>query len=276
MTDLQNVMALEAAHGGDFRFQHAGQSYTIVGPAKLTVSQVAVILDTEHIPGIPGMPRWKRDRLFEQWVAHYDLPPLRDLQRLTFLVDRYRNELEVDLQREFRVDLLDTWRQRRWRYLLNLIDHLPRNTWYHQQVLNDPEHAKMLAEAEARQKASSGDDEGGPSGPPLQTWTPEVEALTNLLDAVRGVSHTIAAVNSEKGKQPKPPKPAPRPTSALDRARKLTEFERKRAKHQELTMRLLPHKRPGYVKPEPPEPDPYYLDKNGRLRGPGGRFAKRS
>jgi hypothetical protein len=239
--ELLNLRALEAAHGGDFRFQHAGESFSIVGPEKLTVEQVAVILDTEHIPGIPNMPRWKRDALFSQWVAHYDLPPLNDLRRLIYLVDRYRDALEVDLQSQYRIDLVAIWRQRRWRFLLNLIDHLPRNTWYHQAVLDDPEHVQALIDAEMRQEQEK--SEGAePAGPPLHTWSPELEAITNVLDAVRGVSHTVAAVNSEKGKTPQPPKPSPRPSSALDRARKKAKAERKQARHESLVARMLPHK----------------------------------
>lgn len=52
--------------------------------------------------------------------------------------------------------------------------------------------------------------------PPLSTWSPEVELLTSILDAVR-VSG-VMAVNAQ-GARVEPPKPSPRPRTALERVR---------------------------------------------------------
>lgn len=262
--DGSNLIALEAAHDGPFRFRHAGETYTVTGPANLKLHQLLAILEVGHIPGTPRMSAAKRDLLFGRWMAHYDLPTLDRLRRLAFLVDRYRSEIEYDLAIHARQDLTTLWKQRRFRYLLNLIDHLPRETWYNEAVSNDEEHSEMIAKSLAERPESS-----ERPAPPMRTWTPEVDMMAKVVDAVRSVNHTLAAVNSEKGKTPKPPEPEPRPVSAIDKAARAARNAARVQKHKDLTMRLLPHKRPDYVPPPTVQ-----LDKNGRARDARGRFVK--
>ncbi|MBF9135328.1 hypothetical protein I0C86_41495 [Plantactinospora sp. S1510] len=70
---------------------------------------------------------------------------------------------------------------------------------------------------------------------PMAEWSPEVERLTDLLDRVGDL---IRAVVASAGAKPKRMQPAPRPTTALDRAR----ARRRRATHNRLVNVLLPHK----------------------------------
>jgi hypothetical protein len=236
--DGSNIAALEAAHGGRFRFRHAGEGYTIPGPESLKIYQILAILEQEHIPGIPNMPEWKRALVFQRWMAHYDLPDLRSLQRLVTLVERYRPQLEFDLQTVVGVDLTTAWRERRFRFLLNMIDHLPSATWYYEAVMSDPDHIDAIVKAEREAPQDEGD--GKPKAPPFHTWSPELAAITDVLDAVRDVAHTVAQVQSEK-KIKQPPR-APRPVSPLEEARREAAAARRLAKHRALAKRLLPHK----------------------------------
>lgn len=240
MTETSNLAALEAAHFGRFTFRHGGTVYTMMGPEDLGLHQILAVLDAEHLPGTPPMPRWKRDRLFRAWVAYYDLPSLDQLRRLLFLVDRYRDAIEFDLRYHLNgLDLTTLWKQRRFRFLLNMIDHLPRHSWYTEAVSNDEEHAEMLAKADAAR--TEGNDE--PYHPPLHTWSDEVAVLTDILDATRRVGYAIIASNAEKGKAGKPPEPAPRPQTALERLKKRAKYDVRKERHDALAKRLLPHKR---------------------------------
>lgn len=123
------------------------------------------------------------------------------------------------------MDLATEWRGRRWRKLLNLIDHLPRDSAYVEAIANDDAMADQLVEQVP---------ETAP-GPRLSDWSPEVEALYALVDRVTELIHLTAAVN---GAKPGRMQPAPRPVTAFDRAR----IRRRVRKHRDLVARVLPHK----------------------------------
>lgn len=234
--DTPRIDALEAR--GPFAFRYAGRAIALPSPVDLSIHVIAAALYLEHVPGTPNMRRWQERAVVRAWSAHHDLPTLQHLQRLCYAVERYHDAIEYDLRAELGVDLDALWRGRRFRRLLNLIDHLPRHTWYSEAVSTDQEHAEMLAKALAEQ----GDD-GSKHSPPMHTWSPEVDMLAKVVDAVRSVNHTLAAVNSEKGKAPKPPEPEARPKTALDGIRKAAYHSQRQAKHEALAKRLLPHKR---------------------------------
>jgi len=237
---MKNIDFLEHG-GGHFAVRHHGEIKHLPDPRAMHYQRVLAALYVGHAPGTPGdLKEWQRGLVFERWCAAWDLPAFRDAQRLAYLVDHYRAPIAHDLQVYAHSDLGELWRARRWTLLLDILDRLPAHSWYAASVSMDPDHAKMMAESIAAREADGEDT--SPRGPSLTTWTPEVAALTNVLDAVRGVQHAIVAVNSEKGKTPEPPKPSPRPVTPLERALKLAEFERKKAKHQSLVARVLPHK----------------------------------
>lgn len=229
--------------GGHFHVRHLGDLIALPDPRQKHYQWVLIALNLGHVPGTPGdIPDWKRRRLFDRWRAAWDLPTFPEARRLAYVVDQYRSEVSNDLHIHARVDLGELWRARRWTLLLDLIDHLPAHSWYASGASMDEEHAKMMAEAIISRRESG--EEKKETGPALTTWTPEVAALTNILDAVRGVQHAVVAVQAPKGKAPEAPKPAPRPTTPLERALKTAEYNRRKAAHEALVARVLPPKPP--------------------------------
>lgn len=237
---MKNIDFLEHG-GGHFYVRHHGELIPLPDPRAMHYQEVLAALALEHAPGTPGdLKEWQRRGVFERWCAAWDLPEFRSAQRLAYLVDHYRAAISHDLHVYGNSDLGELWRARRWTLMLDIIDRLPAHSWYAASVSMDEEHARMMAESIAAREAAG--EESDSKGPSLTTWTPEVAALTNVLDAVRGVQHAIVAVNSEKGKAPEPPKPSPRPTTPLEKALKRAEFDRRKAKHNALVARVLPHK----------------------------------
>lgn len=234
---------------------HAGREISLPDPRTLHYQVILAALHLRHAPGTPGgepwkdhsetlihpMPEWKRALVFERWRAAYDLPAFNDGQRLAYLVDKYRAPIAADLRMHAHMDLGELWRERRWVTILDVLDRLPGHSWFSSAVSMDEEHAAMMAESIQAQAAASGQQPEA-KGPSLTGWTNEVAALTNVLDAVRAVQHTIVAVNSERGKVPEPPKPAPRPVTPLEKALKAAAFAARKAKHESLVARVLPHK----------------------------------
>lgn len=233
-----SVYDFEAAKGGPFTFQYEGEVLSARSPVDLDFQEVLALLQHKLTPASPGMLRgWQVDALHEAWAAHYDLPPYEDANRLTYLLDHYGAELTYDLQGRLQRDLGELWRARRWRTLLHLIDRLPRDSWFNAAVSGDEEHAKMIAESMAAREDGDGED----SGPPLQGWSEEIERLTQIYDAVRGVQYAIIAVNSQ-GNTPEAPKPTKRPTTALEKALERQKYASRKARHDSLVSRMLPHK----------------------------------
>lgn len=237
MSAAPNLDDLDAARGGPFTYRYGGQVHETPDPAALSFEAVLVILQTGLLPDVPDMPLYKRSALTRRWRAHYDLPEYVNANRLAFLLDRYRDDLDYDLRAYANVELGPAWRSRRWRTLLSVIDRLPPHSYFAEAVSKDPEHAKMLAEA-----AAAGTPSDSPKGPPLRTWTPEVALLTRIFDAVRHLEWTTAAVHAGK-KAGDPPKASPTPYTLVDREAKRAEYHRKMEAHKALTKRLLPHKR---------------------------------
>jgi len=231
--------------GGPLVVRHQGLSSALPDPRQRHFQWVLAVLETGYVPGTPeGVPLWKTALVFDRWCAAWELPEASQAKRLAYLVDHYRAAISHDLAIHTRYDLGDLWRARRWTLLLDILDRLPAHSQYASTVSMDKEHAAMLAEQLAEQDE---DPEAEKSGPSLAGWSQEVAAMTNVFDAVRQVQHTLIAVNSEKGKVPEPPKPAPRPSTPLEAAMKTAAFRRRQARHEALVALVLPKK--GDVKP---------------------------
>lgn len=236
--------------GGHFHVRHRGELIALADPRTKHYQWVLTALYLRHVPGSPeDIPDWKRAQIFDRWRVAWDLPEFNDARRLAYLVDHYRAPLANDLAIYAQIDLGALWRERRWVRLLDVIDRLPAHGWYSASVSNDEEHAKMMAESVAARKRDGQDKES--AGPSMIGWTPEVSVMTNVLDAVRGVQHAVFAAQHGK-KAGEPPKPSPRPITALERALKRSDFNHRKAKHEALVKRLLPNK----GKPQPPTPPP--------------------
>jgi hypothetical protein len=104
-------------------------------------------------------------------------------------------------------------------------------------VADDPEHARLLLEAQERSKAQDKPEEWAP---PMATWTPEVGLLAEVVDSINQLRITLIAANLERGKTPPKFEAYPRPKSALAKVRKLSEYERRKAAHEALVARLIP------------------------------------
>lgn len=116
------------------------------------------------------------------------------------------------------LDLIDFFRGKHsWRKLLNITSRLPVSSAFVEAQLNDPEYAEwVLAQPERP-----------PQPPRLTDWTPEVAALTDLRDrVVELIGVTVRAANGKPG----PFRPAPRPVTAIDRAR----AQARNRRHQDL------------------------------------------
>lgn len=237
------ILDLEAAKGGPFRFTLGGVPCVLPDPAEMSLQEIVTATRTDGLSLTDvRMPFHKAKALVLAWCKHYDLGTPADIDRLLYLLDRYDKHIEYDLQHFAGEDLVRLWQGRRWRRLLNLIDHLPRHSYYSDAVANDEEHARLLAKAQAERKAQG--EEEKPWSPPMTMFTPEVTAIADLIDSVAAMHHTLRLVNSDpKKKQPAPPEPYRRPVTALAGATKRAQFEARKAKHEALVARLLPHKK---------------------------------
>lgn len=139
-------------------------------------------------------------------------------------MDRFADAIEYDLAVRG-IDLVEEWRMRRFRRILNLVDHLPRNSAYVQAVTDDEEWAEQVLNLSQNRKPTVH----------IADWSPELERLTDLYDRV---GELIRAVVAGGGQRPKRIPPAPRPTTALDRVR----ARKRRAQHDRLVSVLLPDK----------------------------------
>lgn len=232
--------------GGDFLLIHHGEPVEMPDPSEHHFQWVLMCLHMQHVPGTPGdMPDWVRLAVFDRWRIAWDLPLFEDARRLTYLADHYRGPLTADLLTHAGLDLGDMWRARRWQTLLDVLDRLPGHSWFSAAIANDEDHAAMMYDSiMARPNRTNESMNKDSKGPDLTTFTPEVAALTNVLDAVRHVGYTVAAVQAG-AKAGDPPPPAPRPTTALERAMKRADHDRRKQRHDALAARMLPHKSQG-------------------------------
>lgn len=230
--------------GGGAMVRHRGALISLADPRAMHFQKVLEALDAQHAPGTPvDIPEWKRQAVFERWAAAWDLPVASEAIRLAYLVDHYRAAASYDLRVVAGVDLGELWRARRWRHLLDLLDNLPAHMPFSAATVNDPEHAAMVAKAivDREEAAKDSAEKSAPNAPPLVGFSPEVAALTRLIDAVNGVAHMTILANSDR---PVPePKPEPRPESAIDVAVKLERYRRRKEKHEALAARVLKRKR---------------------------------
>jgi hypothetical protein len=147
-------------------------------------------------------------------------------RRLAGLIERYGEAIEADLAFRGGWDLGELWRRRRWRFLLNLIEHLPRDSAFAEAVASDDELAQSRVEQ---------GDLPGAAGPSIADYTPVVEAIAALYDRVGQLIVVTAAAAGAK--KPPNPKPYPRPVTALDRARRRAS----RAVISDIVAKATPH-----------------------------------
>lgn len=119
------------------------------------------------------------------------------------------------------------WRSRRWRKLLNLIDHLPRNSAYVEALANDEDLVEQMLDR-------SDDAATGPTRR-MSEYSADVELLSAISDRIAELIQVTVAVN---GAKPQKIQYSPRPITAGERVRR----RRRESKHRTLVSRMLPHK----------------------------------
>ncbi|MEV2277874.1 hypothetical protein AB0I72_20040 [Nocardiopsis sp. NPDC049922] len=133
------------------------------------------------------------------------------------------------------------WTARRWRFLLNLLDHLPRTSHLAAAMADDDELAETSPEPT------------GPSAPPLTEWSPAVERLTVAVDRL---GELIAAVYNAAGGKAKPPRPLPRPVTARDRV--LRKVRQRKREHILAELGRARQERRPSMADAPTAPDPLH------------------
>jgi hypothetical protein len=145
-------------------------------------------------------------------------------------MDRYGDHIEADFASRYPgVDPGELWRNRKWRKLLNLINHLPRDSHFLDATAQDEEHVELLVKA----------TEGQPKkeyAPPGSQWDVRAELLAQAVDKLDQVITVLVAAN---GGKPGKPNMTPRPTTKFSSV----EAKRLQSRHDALVRRVLPHKR---------------------------------
>jgi hypothetical protein len=189
-------------------------------------------------PGL-SVPAAKIPGIQDAWARHQGLVVGHDLERLLWIVSRFWREIEVDLLQRVGADLGTLWRDRRWRLLLNLIDHLPRASWSQAAMANDEEYATLVSRSILEGPSVRDDEEWSP---PLVEMTPEVVVLSTLVDAVNALRTTLIMANSKPGSAPPKIPPYPRPNTLLDKMVASAKRNQRWHAHEKLADRLLPNR----------------------------------
>lgn len=186
-----------------------------------------------HFAQLPGMSLDQARAVQRSWIEHFGLTADDQVtRRLAGVMSRFSGQLEADFPRHYPgVGPADLWRARKWRTLLNLIDHLPQNTHYHHALMHDEDHAAAVAQW----KADHPDEAGKSTAPPWQVWSPEVEALNTLIDEIRLLTYYFQGAN---GGKPKQPQFQPRPSSEIKKATDRVKWKA----HESLASKMLRRK----------------------------------
>lgn len=112
--------------------------------------------------------------------------------------------------------------------VLDILDHLPRTSAYQCAVAGDEELAAQIAASDEVPKPSK--------TPPLSEYSPEVEALRDILDVLDQTLRVLVKVNNGK---PGKHKPYPRPVTALGKAMNAARNRLRYDRHRSLADRLL-------------------------------------
>ena len=222
--------------GGEFVYSSGGQDHTIPAAASLSHGFILELLDDLYLFGawvkVPdGLPLGVLEELREAWCIHQGLPTeIEEAEHLVAVLQRFGDDLEIDL-RDGGLNLTVEFQARRWRKLLNAIDHLPYACHYREKMLNDPEMARKIAERQAKQ------EEGATKrGIRVSEFT---QTVALLRDAIMELRLVKSAVIASGGGRAGNPELYPGPITLL----RETEHERRMADHKALVARVQPGKR---------------------------------
>ena len=142
-------------------------------------------------------------------------------------MEKFIPQVRADLQEVYGVDLPELFQKKRWKHLLALIDGLPSHSRYIASVLSDPEIAKELVNSP--EFAEQNQDQS----PSLVGYSQINYQLADVIDALKSLQATQVAT---AGGSAKPPKPVPRPKTAIQEARE----KRRKKDQQDLLFEFTP------------------------------------
>lgn len=226
-----DLTQLDSELHGPMVVRVAGKSYELKSATELSWKAVhACVANANYFmalvwPREARIPAWKIDAAQQRWIVHNGLPFVAQLDRLIYMVEKYGEGVEYDLRTKCGVSLGDWWRDRRWRELLTLIDHLPSDTHMNKLLSQDEEYMRRVLKAQ----------NGSSNRPSMADWSQTNALLANLIDAVnRNTVVTQTVAGTTKG--PKPSyDPYPRPATAADGL----EDRMRREAHEEMNAILL-------------------------------------
>jgi hypothetical protein len=109
-----------------------------------------------------------------------------------------------------------------WRRLAVIISRLPEHSHYRTAVRNDPEFALEQARWQREARAAG---TAGRWHPPAEQWDLRAELEARLLDRLGEAVALLGDMPMGTKKRSKPPKPFPRPKSAVDEAEEMLAHE---------------------------------------------------
>ena len=121
----------------------------------------------------------------------------------------------------------ELWRSREWRRLLNLIEHLPPDSYTYASMMLDENYVTMLNQA---REARPGGEASSPTSRPSQAyWGAGMELLAVVADR-------LSVLIEMQSAKPRAVVPYPRPETAMERVQYRSRWE----KHRALVKRVLP------------------------------------
>jgi|SRR5690606_24656588 len=227
--------------GGDFVYIDGGREYTIPAAVDVHFETLVEVLRSD-------LAFWKWSELRadlplgvvsevrDAYCIHQGLPlDPADVEQMFAMLGRYGSELEIDL-RDRGIDLISDFRERRWRRIINAIDHLPYASHFRERMLNDPEMVEMIMKRQMEQEKDG--KKKSKSGIPVSEYTRVVGIGRDLIQEIRSLRAVVLAV---AGGGSKPPEPYEGPITLLKEA----EFNVRQAQHDSLVARVLPGKAAG-------------------------------
>lgn len=131
------------------------------------------------------------------------------IERLFFYLSRFRDAIEADLA--FRgVSLKALWGERRWRELLNLINHLPPNSHFNEALTSDREVMVAMARIEEKRREAGVESEK-PTGPRVSQVSEEARRLGEVVSSLRYLAKVVIAASPKSKGQVGKYEPYPQP-----------------------------------------------------------------
>lgn len=229
-----NLDDVDLAVGGPMQVRRDGVLIAVPSASELPWRIVAASVGSRmtwlrHVWPGDSMKVGHLNRAHRAWITHNGLPDPDALRRLVYMLDKYGDAIQVDLQRHYRLSADELWRQRRWSEVLRLVDHMPQDSHLNRLLTNDEEYMTAILK---RKKGPS----IGPSRPSMADWSLTNSMLAQLIDAVNKNTATIEGVNAPKGKPAPKVEPYPRPATVTEKV----ERKLQREKHEEMVGMLLP------------------------------------